>query len=458
MTKTAKSLESVIEEACVVLAIHVDKMIRREKGKWCVYSKDGNRRMGCYDTKGEAVERLRQVEGHSKKAGIFKGLPAEINDGGIHLHALERESRFTKNDGGHSHIFLVKSGVGLGSSEDIDDTFPEYLVLETDEDGHHSHSLMKSDDDSTDDGGMHYHTLYLPDGTIVETSKDGAHRHSGLQVATSSFDGAHVHELKLKDDVVVRSMTPGQIWKDLLMEPPQAHLPPLPPSSLFSKLSPEARGALQVAMSTHRSKLTQDAKARAAASDEMDLEKAFKEGKLPQFLLINLAKDAASASLCKKCASLFVPDTECSDLCTKCRSDVSKVKKTDAKSRAVRILKSEETKEERIIFGVVLVPNDVDAQGDIYDEEEVRKAAYSYMEVYGGNIKLMHRGEPLDDGTKVLETYLSKQEERHGNEVFPKGTWFMGARVGNDELWAEVKEGKWTGWSMGGTAVKEPLV
>jgi hypothetical protein len=37
-------------------------MIRREDGKYCVYSHDGSRRLGCYDTEPEAQKRLKQVE------------------------------------------------------------------------------------------------------------------------------------------------------------------------------------------------------------------------------------------------------------------------------------------------------------------------------------------------------------------------------------------------------------
>jgi len=125
-------------------------------------------------------------------------------------------------------------------------------------------------------------------------------------------------------------------------------------------------------------------------------------------------------------------------------------------SRDVRIVKTEEQAEERIAFGVVLVPEEVDSQGDIYSAEEVRKAAYSFMETNKGQLKLMHRGVALDGKAAVLETYLAKQQEQHGDETFPIGTWFMTSRIIDDELWLEVKSGRFTGYSIGGSAVREP--
>jgi len=129
---------------------------------------------------------------------------------------------------------------------------------------------------------------------------------------------------------------------------------------------------------------------------------------------------------------------------------------------AVRILKadsSEDTggaKDERFVFGVVLVPDEVDSQGEIYSADEVKKAAHAYMEKSSGVFKLMHAGQPID-GVRVLETYVTKTEEVHGGETLPVGTWLMAVRVIDDKLWDSVKTGVFTGFSIGGTAIRESL-
>jgi len=122
--------------------------------------------------------------------------------------------------------------------------------------------------------------------------------------------------------------------------------------------------------------------------------------------------------------------------------------------QSVRFLKRDSS-DERYVFGVVLIPNETDAQGDIYSVEDVRKAAHSFME-NGQRSKIMHSGRPVQ-GITVLETYLSKQSETHAGETFPEGTWFLGVRVNNDDIWNAIKRGSFTGFSMGGTAIKEPL-
>ena len=134
--------------------------------------------------------------------------------------------------------------------------------------------------------------------------------------------------------------------------------------------------------------------------------------------------------------------------------------------RVVRLLKSEagtgssgdsfDLAGERFVFGVVLVPEEVDAQGDIYDATEVQKACHSFMEFFGHKIKIMHRGVPVT-GVKVLENYVTKAPETHCSECFPTGTWMLAVRVEDDKLWEAVKSGAFTGFSMGGTALKDRL-
>lgn len=121
-----------------------------------------------------------------------------------------------------------------------------------------------------------------------------------------------------------------------------------------------------------------------------------------------------------------------------------------------RIQKATDGSDERFVFGVVLVPEDVDSQGDIYDQATVRNAAHSFLERFGGTMKLMHQGRPVT-GLVVLESYVSRAEETHGEETFPIGTWFLAVRVRDDGLWEAIKRGDFTGFSIGGTAMREPL-
>jgi hypothetical protein len=46
----------------------VNKTIREQDGQWCVYSADGSRSFGCYDTEREANARLRQIEAFKSRS------------------------------------------------------------------------------------------------------------------------------------------------------------------------------------------------------------------------------------------------------------------------------------------------------------------------------------------------------------------------------------------------------
>lgn len=129
------------------------------------------------------------------------------------------------------------------------------------------------------------------------------------------------------------------------------------------------------------------------------------------------------------------------------------VKGSDVQGWTQLLFKAEEN-EERFVLGIVLVPEEEDLQGDIYSEEEVRKAAHYYME-NDGDVGLQHR-EMVSGEVKVLENYLAPVEfEMNGTKV-KKGTWLQGLRVVSDRLWKAVKSGELTGLSIGGSSFREP--
>jgi DNA adenine methylase len=63
----------------------------------------------------------------------------------------------------------------------------------------------------------------------------------------------------------------------------------------------------------------------------------------------------------------------------------------------------------------------------------------------------MHR-VLVNDQVKVLECYLAPVDFELAGVSVRKGTWLLGVRVLSDELWAQVKDGGLTGFSIGGSA------
>jgi DNA adenine methylase len=112
------------------------------------------------------------------------------------------------------------------------------------------------------------------------------------------------------------------------------------------------------------------------------------------------------------------------------------------------------TGEEHYVLGIVLEPETVDAQDDIYSAAEIRDAAHRFMEQYQ-NIGLMHRGL-VNGRVKILESYLAPTSFPLDGAQVRKGTWLLAVRVLDDDLWAQIKSGELTGLSMGGSAARLP--
>jgi site-specific DNA-adenine methylase len=123
-------------------------------------------------------------------------------------------------------------------------------------------------------------------------------------------------------------------------------------------------------------------------------------------------------------------------------------------AKSIPLIKGVDPDDERFVLGVVLEPEVVDAQGDIYSPEEVRQAAHRFMEEFGG-LGLMHRFR-VNDQVKVLESYLAPTDFAIGETRIRKGTWLLAVRILSDELWQQVKDGALTGFSIGGSARRVP--
>jgi hypothetical protein len=109
--------------------------------------------------------------------------------------------------------------------------------------------------------------------------------------------------------------------------------------------------------------------------------------------------------------------------------------------------------EQRTVFGIVLEPETVDSQTDIYSEEEITKTAWNFMESFQ-QIGLQH-SKMLEQGrVSILESYVAPCDFDVGGQTVKKGSWLLRVRVNDEEIWSSVKSGNLTGFSIGGSAVR----
>ena len=114
----------------------------------------------------------------------------------------------------------------------------------------------------------------------------------------------------------------------------------------------------------------------------------------------------------------------------------------------VPILK-ENKGEEHIVYGIVYEPDEEDSQGDEANAEEIRKAAYQFMEQVQ-TFKVMHKGKNVK--VRILENYLAPVDFKIEGKSVKKGTWVLVTRILDKKIWKAIKKGKITGYSMAGYA------
>lgn len=117
------------------------------------------------------------------------------------------------------------------------------------------------------------------------------------------------------------------------------------------------------------------------------------------------------------------------------------------------------TQEERYLLGIALEPlkemGGKDTQNDTYSAEEVRQAAYRFMEEFG-TLGLQHK-VAINGRVRLLENWIAREDSKIDGQTVKAGTWLMGMRVVDDDLWTAVKTGVITGLSIGGFAKRTPL-
>ena len=102
----------------------------------------------------------------------------------------------------------------------------------------------------------------------------------------------------------------------------------------------------------------------------------------------------------------------------------------------------------RIVYGEVLAPEAVDAQGDRVRAEEIEAAAHRFL-ARGGVVGGMHAD--FDGVGRVVESFVA----RDGDPDFVPGAWVLGVQLSED-AWRRVQDGAWTGFSIGGRATRRP--
>lgn len=119
----------------------------------------------------------------------------------------------------------------------------------------------------------------------------------------------------------------------------------------------------------------------------------------------------------------------------------------------------------QLVYGVVLEPNVLDSQDDYMLAHHVEKTAHNYLKkaIRGASsvAKLQHRAQGFFKSKPSIvpvESYIAPCDFSYdGMDMIKKGTWVMVMHVEDPGLWQDFLDGKYTGFSVGGSGVRQSM-
>ncbi len=123
---------------------------------------------------------------------------------------------------------------------------------------------------------------------------------------------------------------------------------------------------------------------------------------------------------------------------------------TVAKSFFVPILKA--VKDKQTITGVVLQPEITDGQGDIMSADVIEEAAETFLSQFNKATKLGLLHKDFKKNFELLQSFIAPHDLVIGGKTVKQGSWIIKVRVISASIWKQVKDGKLTGFSIGGKA------
>lgn len=121
------------------------------------------------------------------------------------------------------------------------------------------------------------------------------------------------------------------------------------------------------------------------------------------------------------------------------------------------ILKATESGDLRLVTGPVLIPDTVDAQGDVITAEEIQKAAHTFLIEYNEQTQIAYMHKDFKRPLALVESYIAPIDFEYEGRSVVKGTWIVTVKVLDEDTWQAVKKGEIRGFSIGGTAFGEDL-
>jgi len=109
--------------------------------------------------------------------------------------------------------------------------------------------------------------------------------------------------------------------------------------------------------------------------------------------------------------------------------------------------------EKQLIYGVVYSPDKLDADQEFMTADDIQKSAHGFLSDFrnidGEHDFVSNLGTPV-------ESYIAQEDITIGEKTVTKGSWVLVVKA-TDEAWADVKAGKFNGFSLAGTTTRKEV-
>jgi len=123
------------------------------------------------------------------------------------------------------------------------------------------------------------------------------------------------------------------------------------------------------------------------------------------------------------------------------------------------------------ITGIVLQPNIADGQNQVANEQEIDEACLLWNEAFE-HLTIQHRDKTgalidleeltnpdtfkncFDQDFEILSSFTTDSQSVLNGESIPTGSWLLTLKVLNPKIFQLIREGKLTGYSIGGLGIK----
>lgn len=110
----------------------------------------------------------------------------------------------------------------------------------------------------------------------------------------------------------------------------------------------------------------------------------------------------------------------------------------------------------KFVVSPILVPEEVDLEGDVISAAEIEKAAHDFMEFFQ-NVGLMHDNILTAKDAVIVESSILRGDITVNGHKLKKGTWIGAFKIHNEKLRDAIKTGKLTGVSIGGVGTRNDI-